>query len=284
MFNLIINADDLGYSKEINIAIEKAIVAGAITSSSLLVNAPAFEDGVEIAQKYPGISIGLHLDLIEFMPLTNPEVFKKYGIVGSNGYFIEKAIFNVVDFTEELKNAIEEEWCAQAEKFISAGLVITHIDSHQHTHLIYALKDVLSRVMNRYSIKKVRRPLSSGYLLMLCAKFFPKTTIYWKAKPNAVKPASKPRLIRYLNLFIHSFHVFYWLRHMKSEYCVPDYFYSYLPFYERSNILCIQSDSTVELECHPGYEETEVETVLLMQKNLEQRYQYRLISYNDLCK
>ena len=89
MKKIIINADDLGYSLWVNGEIERCIVSGVVTSSTLMANAPGFKDGVRIAKQYPHISIGVHLNLVEFAPLTNLEIFRKHGIVGGDGNFIE---------------------------------------------------------------------------------------------------------------------------------------------------------------------------------------------------
>lgn len=77
MRRLIINADDLGMSAEVNAQIEKGITLGVLTSSSLMANAPEFNDGVRIAKQYPRVSVGVHLNIIEYAPLTNQEIFKK---------------------------------------------------------------------------------------------------------------------------------------------------------------------------------------------------------------
>ena len=76
---VIINADDLGISLDVNRRIEECINMGVVSSTTLLVNAPAFDDGVRIAKQHTQVSVGIHLNLIEFAPLTNSDVFKKYG-------------------------------------------------------------------------------------------------------------------------------------------------------------------------------------------------------------
>ena len=89
MRRLIINADDLGISKDVNKQIEECIHIGCITSSSLMANGPAFEDGIRIAKQYPQISVGVHLNIVEFTPLTNADIFRKHGVLDSEGAFIE---------------------------------------------------------------------------------------------------------------------------------------------------------------------------------------------------
>ena len=71
---------------------------------------------------------------MEYTPLTNYEIFKKNGIVGDDGSFINGAIF-VTPINDELKQAIYEEWDAQISRMENSGLIPTHAYSHQHTHI-----------------------------------------------------------------------------------------------------------------------------------------------------
>ena len=115
MRKLIINADDLGMSQEQNEQIRQCIELGVITSSTLMANGPFFNEGVKIAKRYPQISVGVHLNIIEFTPLTNEGIFRKHGMLDADGNFIEGAAF-VVPMDEELKQAVFEEWDAQISK------------------------------------------------------------------------------------------------------------------------------------------------------------------------
>lgn len=66
MKNLIVNADDFGYSKGINEGIIKGYKEGIITSSSLMVYGKAVKDAVEIAKKNPGLGLGLHFQIEDY--------------------------------------------------------------------------------------------------------------------------------------------------------------------------------------------------------------------------
>src|SRR6266550_4572582 len=61
---LIVNADDFGRSASINQAVIRAHREGILTSASLMVNEPAFEEAVELARANPKLGVGLHLTLI----------------------------------------------------------------------------------------------------------------------------------------------------------------------------------------------------------------------------
>jgi len=58
---LIINADDFGISRGVNIGVIETAEAGVVTSASLIVNLPAFADAISRAQSCPDLSLGLHL-------------------------------------------------------------------------------------------------------------------------------------------------------------------------------------------------------------------------------
>src|SRR6266478_9087095 len=71
--NLIVNADDLGWTDGVNRGIVEAFHRGIVTSTSLLANGGAFAGAVEAARSAPGLGVGLHLNLSDGLPVANPE-------------------------------------------------------------------------------------------------------------------------------------------------------------------------------------------------------------------
>ena len=63
---LIVNADDLGLSVGVNQGIIQSFEQGIVTSSSLMVRAPAAEAAAAYARSHPSLSLGLHVDLCEW--------------------------------------------------------------------------------------------------------------------------------------------------------------------------------------------------------------------------
>lgn len=279
MRRLIINADDLGISLEVNAKIEDCIHRGVITSSTLMANAPAFEDGVRIAKQYPQISVGVHLNLIEFKPLTNWDIFQKHGVIDSEGNFIEGAIF-ALPIDDELKQAVFEEWDAQITKVEAAGIVPSHIDSHQHTHTIPALLEPLVRVLDLHKINNVRRKIIPSIRLMLRDKKHP-TVHLDKSKAFPVKKH---------NVFYRRFHLFtviiankHWNQKMEKSYVMTDSFYAFRNFFYDYDALNLGGISgTIELMCHPGHSAFQDETERLIKDKSWLPAGYKLISYNDL--
>src|ERR1051325_6806073 len=60
---LIVNGDDFGASRGINLGILEAYRSGILTSASLMVNTPWSEEAVALSRNVPDMSVGLHIDL-----------------------------------------------------------------------------------------------------------------------------------------------------------------------------------------------------------------------------
>ena len=278
MRRLIINADDLGMSAEVNKQIEECIRIGCITSSTLMANAPAFEEGVRIAKQYPQISVGVHLNIIEFDPLTNVEIFKKHGIVGKDGSFIEGAV-SVVKFDEELLQAVYEEWDAQITRIESAGIIPTHCDSHEHAHTIPALQDTLCKVLDKHSIKRVRRKSIPSIRLMMRGR---NQSIVRYDKSKAIMPKKRNVFYRRFHLFVVKYLSYKWNKQMSRNYLTTSAFYSFRDFFFNKDVLTLCGrDSVIELMCHPGNVPFQNETEKLME-NRDWQKGFKLVTYRNI--
>src|SRR5437588_2883523 len=71
--NLIVNADDLGWTEGVNRGILEAFQGGIVTSGSLLANGVAFAEAVKAAKSAPGLGVGVHLNLSDGAPVADPE-------------------------------------------------------------------------------------------------------------------------------------------------------------------------------------------------------------------
>lgn len=279
MKRLIVNADDLGYSKEVNFQIEECVRRGVITSSTLMANAPAFEDGVRIAKHYNQISTGVHLNLVEFKPLTNINIFKKYGIVGDDDNFIDGAVF-VKPINDELKQAVFEEWDAQIAKIKTVGIIPSHADSHQHTHTITALQDVLCKVLEKHNISKVRRKIIPSIRIMLFRKKQAKVVLN---KSSIVQVPKRNIIYRRFHLFMVKYQSYVWNRSMNEHYNMTNAFYSFRDFYYNRSLLCLgDNKSVIELMCHPGQKAFQHETDILIKDLSWLPNNYIMINYNQL--
>lgn len=171
---LIVNADDFGFTAGVNRAIAEAHTRGIVTSSTLMARGPAFEDAVRLAKQLPRLSVGCHVVLIDGEPVLDAVRLPTITVRNSararfrDGLksFAARALANRLDPEE-----IEAETSAQIRRIQSAGITVSHIDSHKHTHLFPSvLRPVLhaARACGVPAIRNPfgpRKPLKSGTLL-----------------------------------------------------------------------------------------------------------------------
>lgn len=149
---VIINADDLGACARINEAIFELMAHRHITSATCMATGPAFASAISGARLFPDCSFGAHLDITGFPSLTRaPELEAVRKLANHSVRQVRR-----VAMTRPLKVAIYSEWSAQIKKVLSAGVRVTHIDSHHHTHTIPGLLFVLRVVLREYAIPSAR--------------------------------------------------------------------------------------------------------------------------------
>src|SRR5580693_4496790 len=93
---LIVNADDFGLSHSVNEAVIRAHCEGILTSASLMVNEPGFDEAVKLAKENPKLDVGLHLTLLQGHSTLPPG--KIPGLVNSSGEFSESPIGVGLDY------------------------------------------------------------------------------------------------------------------------------------------------------------------------------------------
>ena len=154
--NLIVNADDLGWTEGVNRGIVEAHRRGLVTSTSLLANGQAFTSALEVCQANPGLGIGVHLNLSDGAPTAPPEEVR--GLLSDAG-MLEGGPENVLlrmagrHVSVEL---VEREWEAQIRKIKTAGIKPTHLDGHKHVHMLPGLFELALRLAKKYDIGAIR--------------------------------------------------------------------------------------------------------------------------------
>jgi chitin disaccharide deacetylase len=131
---LIVNADDFGRSHSINLAVIRAHQEGILTSASLMVSEPGFDEAVRLAKENPRLGVGLHLTLICGKAALPPE--KIPGLVNAGGEFDRNPVgvgFRYY-FNRSLREPLRAEIHAQFEKFRATGLPLDHLNGHLHLH------------------------------------------------------------------------------------------------------------------------------------------------------
>ena len=164
MKQLIVNADDFGLHPLINAGIIKGHQEGFITSTSLMPSAPCWQEAVRLAKENPRLGIGVHLTLVGGVPSVLPKE-QVSSLLDDKGLFLPDYVaFAKRYYSGAVKKAeLEAELRAQLERALNCGVNITHIDSHQHTHVLPGINSLVLKLSNEYNIIRVRIP-KEGYL------------------------------------------------------------------------------------------------------------------------
>jgi hopanoid biosynthesis associated protein HpnK len=169
---LIVNADDFGFTAGVNRAIIEAHTCGIVTSSTLMANGQAFEDAVRLARNVPLLSIGCHVVLIDGEPVLNEKSLTSLRSGKDKGFRDGLKSFAARALTGRLNpDEVELEVGAQIRKLQTAGIAVTHVDTHKHTHLYPAVLRPILRAARACGVRAIRnpfgprKPLKSGELI-----------------------------------------------------------------------------------------------------------------------
>lgn len=154
----IVNADDFGLTSEVNEGIIQAFQRGIVTSASLIPSGTAFPQAVQFIKENPKIDVGIHLTLTGEKSLVNPREIPT--LVDNHGRFRENAYRFFLDYMKNhiSMNEVEMELNAQFEKIIKHDVSISHIDSHQHIHILPKVLEITIRLAKKYNIGHIRCP------------------------------------------------------------------------------------------------------------------------------
>ena len=183
---LIINADDLGFSLGVNEAILLANNQGFLTHASLMANTQYFNHAVnEIIPQTKDLQIGVHVNL------TCAKALYKENVLTRNG-FLENTFVNLLfrRKTKEVIDSLEKEIELQIVKIKNEGISISHIDGHEHVHIIPSINKIVRRLAKKHDIKRIRE-INEG--LFESWKFNGKTASF----ANVIKLL----LLKFLSLF-----------------------------------------------------------------------------------
>lgn len=249
MKRIIVNADDFGINDVVTSEIERQILAGNVSSTTVMANGSSLEEVKRFASQHPEVSFGVHLCLSEFSSITKSEGLYHADLTDENGQFIQKAIFHLKNLKDNMvQNAIREELNAQIDVVSSLRFPISHADSHHHVHTIYTLRGLFADVLEKRGISKIR----------IGADF---------------------------RSFQTRRHILIWARRMvlnqyyKKLFTTADAFYSYSEY-----VKMMGREQVVELMCHPGHPEKKYrdEMELVELKIALKDGNTNLISYNEL--
>lgn len=136
---LITNADDFGYTRDVNEGIVHAHREGILTATTIMATGAAFDHAVTLALANPALDVGVHLVL-----------------VGGEGF--PPTVGKLIREIAARRIRIYDELVAQVRKVQAAGIRPSHLDSHKHTHLLPPVLSAVARIAAEFGIPWVRRP------------------------------------------------------------------------------------------------------------------------------
>jgi hopanoid biosynthesis associated protein HpnK len=264
MKRLIVNGDDFGMAPGVNRAIVRAHREGILTSTSLLANGASFDEAVALVRENPSLGVGVHLNLTQGRPLSDPRTLG--ALLDGGGEFLGRAepLYFRMLLGRIAECAVEQEFRAQIERLCDAGLQPTHLDGHQHVHMWPPVFRVTARLAAEYGLAGVRssRERRVDFHALWCRNAGFRGTILQQAGVGLglafLSVTSRAALA-------------------EAGVATPDYFYgvSATGFLNRGtleDILRDVPDGVSELMAHPGYVDEElkrVETRLVSQREQE---------------
>jgi len=156
MNKLIINADDFGLNREVNIAIMTAMELNLCTDTTLLVNFEDSEHAAALAIDNKRIdNVGIHFNLTEGYPLTN-KIKKEKRFCNNEGIFHFKKKTRIIYLSNAERIAVYEELKSQIKLCRKFGIPISHADSHNHIHEEPGLFHVFIEIVKQEKIPFLR--------------------------------------------------------------------------------------------------------------------------------
>ncbi len=163
MKQLIVNADDFGYTRGVNQGILRCYASRESSrSTTIMANGQAFDAAVEIARAHPELGVGVHIVLVG-EPAVAPRA--KLPLLADALGQLPRTIRSLIlksRSSSAFSREIETEMRAQIDRVRAAGIRPTHLDTHKHTHIYPPVMKVLAKVAQDYGITRVRMPFEAS--------------------------------------------------------------------------------------------------------------------------
>jgi predicted glycoside hydrolase/deacetylase ChbG (UPF0249 family) len=200
-----------------------------------MANGRSFDSAINIIKLNPELDVGVHLSLTQGKPILNFD--KVDSLSTKEGYFHN----HVIDFSKRYFSSsialpqVKNEFAAQIEKILDHGIKITHIDSHQHVHILPKILNIVSELAELHKIKYIRFPME-GFKPYMVKKQDSVYRIVQLMALNYFCSKAKGKI----NLRTDYFSGFYFGGRLNQENLIT--LINHLP-----------SAGTIELMCHPGF-------------------------------
>jgi hopanoid biosynthesis associated protein HpnK len=170
---LIVNADDFGLTLGVNRAIVEAHSCGVVTSATLMATGQAFEDASQRATSASRLSVGCHVVLVDGLPvlgggetstLSNRKFDDRRFYRNLSGFAL-RAVSGNIDADE-----IEAEATAQIRKLQAAGISVSHLDTHKHTHIFPQVLRPLLKAARACGVPAMRNPFGPVHVSIVAKR------------------------------------------------------------------------------------------------------------------
>jgi predicted glycoside hydrolase/deacetylase ChbG (UPF0249 family) len=149
----IVHADDVGMCRGANAAFAELSLTGVVNCGAVMVPCPWFNDAAAMAAGGPDLDLGVHLTLTSewktyrWGPISTTR--KSSGLIDDEGFFWHRVPMLAAAVVPD---AAEAEMRAQIDRALSAGIDITHIDSHMGAAMLPQLVDIYVRLGREYRL------------------------------------------------------------------------------------------------------------------------------------
>jgi predicted glycoside hydrolase/deacetylase ChbG (UPF0249 family) len=206
-----------------------------------MADSPGFSEAVQAAQASPTLGLGCHVVLVDGHPLSGSS---RSTLVTPSGRFrASLSSFAVAALAGRIRpHDVESEAAAQIRKLQSAGLTLTHIDTHKHTHMFPAIAQPLLHAAVACGVRAVRNP------------FEPLRASFVLKRPSL---AVRFMQVRSLHLFASSFRKTVAAAGMvTTDGTVGIAGTGALDLPMFAGLMASLPSGTWELVCHPGYDDS----------------------------
>ena len=180
------NADDFGYTRGVNRAIAEAHTRGVVTSCTLMAKSAAFAEAAQLAKTMPQLSVGCHVVLIDGEPALNFDQVRS--LAEGRGFrdglkrFAARALAGRIDVAQ-----VAAEAGAQIRIVQAAGIHVSHVDTHKHTHIFPQILRPVLRAAKECGVRAIRNPFGPR---------LPLRSSQLLAKPNLWTRFAEMRILR----------------------------------------------------------------------------------------
>jgi len=268
---LIVNADDFGLTSGVNRAIVELHQAGVLTSTTLMARAQATDEAIRLAGENPGLGIGCHVVLVDGQSQLDPSQLPTLTDATTGLFHAKLGGFLLRLLAGRIRSSeIERESSAQIARLQSAGIRLTHIDAHKHTHMFPGVLRPILRAARRAGVRVVRNPFEP----------------YWSVAATPGAPFVRRAEVHLLRLMERRFHQIVAQEGFTTTAgSLGVLATGTLDAATVSALLSKAPEATYELVSHPGYNDTDLaqaRTRLLASREQERQALLAVAQHSEL--